>query len=123
MQTISGIYQKSGFEEVPMQREEIDWGHSIEQQIEEFVVVTAAARRLVRQIAYKTDAHPEFITRENYACFQSVIHSMAQLISEVEGSPLYKQALAELRNRQRRRQQRVVAKHFGYIVSCTGQSH
>jgi hypothetical protein len=106
-----------------MQREEIDWGHSIEQQIEEFVVATAAARRLVRQITYKKDAHPEFITRENYSCFQSVIHSMAQLISEVEGSPLYKEALAELRNRQRRRQQRVVAKYFGDIASRTERSH
>ena len=106
-----------------MQREEIDWGHSIEQQIEEFVVATAAACSLVRQIAYKKDAHPEFITRENYTCFQSVIHSMAQLISEVEGSPFYKDALAELRSRQRRKQQRMVAKYFGDIVSRTGRSH
>ena len=106
-----------------MRRGEVDWGHSIEQQIEEIVVATAAARKLVRQIAYKNDAHPEFITKENYTCFQSVIHSMAQLISEVEGSPLYKEALAELRNRQRRKRQRVLAKYFGDIVSRTERSH
>ena len=106
-----------------MQREEIDWGYSIEQQIEEFVVATAAARRLVRQIASKKDAHPELITTENYRCFQSVIHSMDLLISEVEGNPLYKEALAELRSRQRRKRQRVVAKYFGDIASCTERSH
>jgi hypothetical protein len=106
-----------GIQEVSMQREEIDWGRSIEQQIEEIVVSTAAARRLVRQIAYKKNAHPEFITKESYACFQSVIHSMAQLVSEVEGSPFYMDALAELRNRQRRKQKRVIAKYFGDIVS------
>jgi hypothetical protein len=106
-----------------MQREEIDWGHSIEQQIAEIIVATAAARKLVRQIAYKKDAHPEFITKENYACFQSVIHSMAQLVSEVEGSPFYKDALAELRNKQRRKQRRVVEKHFGHLVSRAERSH
>jgi hypothetical protein len=106
-----------------MRREEIDWGHSIEQQIEEIVDATAAARRLVRQIRYKQDAHPELITKENYACFQSVIHSMAQLVVEVEGSPFYKDALAELRNRQMRKQQRVIEKYFGNIVSGSEKSH
>lgn len=100
-----------------MEREEIDWHHSIEQQIEQITIATATARKLVRQIAYKNDAHPELITRENYACFQSVIHSMAQLACEIEASPLYKDALGELRNKQRRKQQRLIAKHFGHHLA------
>jgi hypothetical protein len=48
---------------------------------------------------------------------------MDLLISEVEGNPLYKEALAELRSRQRRKRQRVVAKYFGDIASCTERSH
>ena len=100
-----------------MKCEETDWGHSIEQQIEQIIVATDLARRLVRQIAYKNASHPELITRENYVCFQSVIHSMAQLACEVEASPLYKDALAELRNRQRRKQRRLVAKHFGHHLA------
>ena len=106
-----------------MKCEEIDWGHSIEQQIEEIVDATAAARRLVRQIRYKRDAHPELITKQNYACFQSVILSMAQLVGEVEESPFYKDALAELRNRQMRKQQRTIEKYFGNIVSGSEKSH
>lgn len=100
-----------------MEQEEIDWGRSIEQQIEEIVAATATARKLVRQIRYKKDAHPELITKENYTYFQSVIHSMAQLRWEVEGSPLYEEALIELRNRQKRKQQRTVARYFGSILS------
>jgi hypothetical protein len=106
-----------------MERESIDWNRSIEQQIEEIVTATSAARRLVRQIRYKKDAHPELITRENYACFQSVIHSMAQLACEVEGSPLYKSALEELLKRQRRKQRQIVAKHFGSILLRGETSH
>jgi len=100
-----------------MEQEETDWGRSIEQQIEEIVAATAAARKLVRQIKQKKDAHPELITRENYMYFQSVIHSMTQLRWEVEASPLYKEALIELRNRQKRKQQRTVAKYFGSVLS------
>jgi hypothetical protein len=100
-----------------MEREEIDWDHSIEQQVEQIVNAAAVARKLVRQIAYKNDAHPELITRENYACFQSVIHSMAELVCEVEASPLYESALGELRDRQKRKQQRLVAKHFGHHLA------
>lgn len=106
-----------------MERESIDWNRSIEQQIEEIVIATAAARRLVRQIRYKKDAHPELITRENYACFQSVIHSMAQLVCEVEGSPLYKGALEELLKRQKRKQRQIVAKHFGSVLLGGETSH
>ena len=100
-----------------MKCDEIDWGHSIEQQIEQIVVATALARKLVRQIARKNTSHPELITRENYVCFQSVIHSMMQLACEVEASPLYKDALHELRNRQRRKRRRLVAKHFGHHLA------
>lgn len=106
-----------------MQRGKIDWGHSIEQQIERIVIATATARDLVRQITDKKDARPELITKENCTCFQSVIHSMAQLVSEVEGSPFYKDALAELRNRRRRKQQQIVAKYFGNIISRGEKSH
>ncbi len=100
-----------------MKCEEIDWGHSIEQQIEQIVVATGIACNLVRQIAYKNAAHPELITKENYACFQSVIHSLAQLAGEVEASPMYKDALGELRTRQQRKQRRLVAKHFGHHLA------
>jgi Spy/CpxP family protein refolding chaperone len=100
-----------------MGQDKIDWGRSIEQQIEEIIAVTATARKLVRQIKHKRDAHPELITKESYTYFQSVIHSMAQLRWEVEESPLYKEALMELRNRQKRKQQRTVAKYFGNILS------
>jgi hypothetical protein len=103
-----------------MEQEEIDWGRSIEQQIEEIVAATAIARRLVRQIKYKNDAHPELITKENYTYFQSVIQSMVQLRWEVEGSPLYREALVELLNRQKRKQQRTVAKYFGSILAVNG---
>src|SRR5262249_8524444 len=106
-----------------MESEEIDWGHSIEQQIEQIITATATARRLVRQIAHKQDAHPEFITKENYICFQSVIHSTAQLVCEIEGSPLYKDALDALRNERRRKQKRIVAKHFGHLLSRGERSH
>jgi hypothetical protein len=106
-----------------MQREKIDWGRSIEQQIEQIVVATAAARRLVRQIAYKRDAHPEFISKEDYACFQSVIHSVAQLVSEVEGSPLYKDALAHLHEKQRRKQRRMIARYFGDLMPSAEKPH
>jgi hypothetical protein len=95
-----------------MDHKDIDWGHSIEQQIEEILVATNMARRLVRQIGYKKAAHPELITDQSYAYFQSVIHSMAQLSSEIEGSPFYERALVELRNRQRKKQQRTIAKYF-----------
>jgi hypothetical protein len=100
-----------------MDCEEIDWDHSIEQQIEQIVVATGAAHRLVRQIACKNAAHPELITKENYACFQSVIHSLAQLACEVESSPLYKDALSELRARQERKQRRLIDKHFGHHLA------
>jgi hypothetical protein len=100
-----------------MEREEIDWSRSIEQQIEEIIVATAAARKLVRQIAYKKDAHPELITKESYACFQSVIHEMTLLVREVEASPFYKEALAQLCNRRIRKQRRLVAKYFGHFIS------
>jgi hypothetical protein len=97
--------------------EKIDWDHSIELQIEQIVAATAMARRLVRQIACKNAAHPELITRENYACFQSVIRSLTQLACEVEASPLYKDALSELRAREERKQRRAVAKHFGHHLA------
>jgi hypothetical protein len=100
-----------------MEREEIDWSRSIEQQIEEIVVAASIARRLVRQIGYKNDAHPELITDQNYAYFQSVIHSMAGLAAEVESSPLYEKALTCLRNRQRKKQQHVIAKYFSNLTS------
>jgi hypothetical protein len=99
-----------------MQRDEIDWRRSIEQQIEEIVIATAAARRLVRQIRYKQAAHPELITKENYACFQSVIRSVTELSHEVEGCPLYSDALAGLLDREQRKRQHVVTKHFGRIL-------
>ena len=100
-----------------MEREEIDWGHSVEQQIEEIVVATTMARRLVRQIGYKQDLHPELITDQSYACFQSVIHSVAQLSCEVEGSPFYERALVQLRHRQRKKQKRTLAKYFNSLLS------
>lgn len=100
-----------------MEREEIDWSRSIEQQIEEIVVATNIARRLVRQIGYKNDAHPELITDQNYAYYQSVIHSMSELAGEVENSPLYEKALISLRNRQRKKQRRVIAKYFSNFTS------
>jgi hypothetical protein len=100
-----------------MESEKIDWGHSIEQQIEEIVVATAMARGLVRQIGYKKDTHPELITDQNYACFQSVIHSLAQLSCEIEASPFYNRALLQLRNRQRKKQQRSMAKYFNSLLS------
>jgi hypothetical protein len=106
-----------------MERDEIDWGHSIEQQIEQIISATATARRLVRQIRYKKEAHPELITKENYACFQSVIHSMTELVREVEGSPLYKEALEGLLERERRKRRQAVAKHFGRILLRNGTSH
>jgi hypothetical protein len=120
---IRDLSGQTDFRSFSMQRESIDWNRSIEQQIEEIVIATSAARRLVRQIGYKKDAHPELITRENYACFQSVIHSMAQLACEVEGSPLYKGALEELLKRQRRKQRQTVAKHFGSILLRGETSH
>jgi hypothetical protein len=91
----------------------IDWDRSIEQQIQEIIVATATARRLLRQIGYKENTHPELITKENYAYFQWVIYSMDQLASELEANPLYADALTELRNKQRKKQRRVVAKYFG----------
>lgn len=96
-----------------MSHSHIDWSRSIEQQIEEIVVATATVRRLVRQIKRKENAHPELITKENYLYFQSVIHSMAELAREVEANPLYGDALVELRNKQRKKQQRVIARYFG----------
>jgi len=114
---MSEICQIAGLQEVPMKCEEIDWGHSIEQQIEQIVVATAVACKLVRQIASKNAAHPELVTKENYACFQSVIHSLTRLACEVEASPMYKDALGELRNRQLRKQRRLVAKHFGHHLT------
>jgi ubiquinone biosynthesis protein UbiJ len=106
-----------------MERDEIDWDHSIEQQIDEIVIATATARRLVRQIKDKRDAHPELITKETYAYFQSAIHSMAQLVREVEGNPLYGDALRELRKKQRRKQQQVLARYFGDIAVPGEPSH
>src|SRR5262249_29642943 len=100
-----------------MEREEIDWGHSIEQQIEEIVVATTMARRLVRQIGYKKDAHPALITDQSYTCFQSVIHSVEQLSCEIEANPFYKRALIQLRNRQRKKQQQTIAKYFNSLLS------
>ena len=100
-----------------MEREEIDWGHSIEQQIEEIVVAATMARRLVRQIGYKKALHPELMTDQSYACFQSVIHSLAQLSCEVEASPFYERALIQLRNRQRKKQKRTIAKYFNSLLS------
>jgi hypothetical protein len=91
----------------------IDWGSSIEQQIEEITVATATARRLLRQIKHKQNAHPELITKENYVYFQWVIHSMAQLAGELEANPLYEEALVDLRSKQKKKQQRVIAKYFG----------
>lgn len=96
-----------------MGHDRIDWGSSIEQQIEEIVVATATARRLLRQIKFKENAHPELITKENCVYFQWVIHSMAQLAGELEANPLYDEALVDLRNKQRKKQQRVIAKYFG----------
>jgi hypothetical protein len=100
-----------------MEREEIDWGHSIEQQIEEIVVAATMARRLVRQIRHKKDMHPELTTDQSYACFQSVIHSVAQLSCEIEASPFYKRAMIQLRDRQRKKQQRIIAKYFNNLPS------
>jgi hypothetical protein len=120
---IRDLSDRTDFRSFSMEHESIDWNRSIEQQIEEIIVATAAARRLVRQIGYKKDAHPELITRENYACFQSVIHSMTQLVCEVERSPLYKGALEELLKRQRRKQRQIVAKHFGRILLRGETSH
>ena len=100
-----------------MDREEIDWRHSIDQQIEEILVAANMARGLVRQIGYKNEAHPELITDQNYMYFQSVIHSLAQLAWEIEGSPFYKRALLELRNKQRKKQQRIIARYFSNLLS------
>jgi hypothetical protein len=106
-----------------MEQEEIDWGRSIEQQIEQIITATASARKLVRQLARKKDAHPELITKENYTYFQSVISSTAQLVYEVERSPFYKDALDALRNERRRKQQRIIARHFGHLFSRDERSH
>jgi hypothetical protein len=91
----------------------IEWDRSIEQQIEEIVVAITTVRRLLRQIKYKENAYPGLITKENYSYFQWVINSMDQLAPEVEANPLYADALAELRNKQRKKQRRVIAKYFG----------
>jgi hypothetical protein len=109
---MSGIRKLSALE-VPMDHGRIEWDRSIEQQIEQIVLATATARRLLQQIKCKENAYPGLITKENYAYFQWVIHSMDQLASEVEANPLYTNALAELRNKQRKKQRRVVAKYFG----------
>lgn len=100
-----------------MEPEEIDWDRSIEQRIEEIIVAIGTARRLVRQIRRRKEARPELITDENYAYFQSVIHSLGQLTSEVEKSPLYERALQQLRNREKKKQRRTIAKYFKNILS------
>ena len=91
----------------------IDWNNSIEQQVEEIVRAMINAHRLVQQIKRKHGARAELITRENYSCFQSVICLMRHLVFEVERNPLYEPALRQLRNRQMRKRQRILAKHFG----------
>jgi hypothetical protein len=91
----------------------IEWDRSIEQQIEEIVVAMATAQRLLRQIERKENAYPGLITKENYSYFQWVIHSMDQLTSEVQANPLYAEALAELRDKQRKKLRRVISKYFG----------
>jgi hypothetical protein len=91
----------------------IDWNNSIEQQIEEIVGAMINAHRLVQQIKRKHGARAELITKENYSCFQSVICLMRHLVFEVEANPLYQPALLQLRNRQMRKQRRILAKHFG----------
>jgi hypothetical protein len=91
----------------------IDWNNSIEQQIDEIVRAMSNAQRLVQQIKRKHGVRAELITKENYSCFQSVICLINHLVSEVEGNPLYKPALLQLRNRQMRKRQRILAKHFG----------
>jgi hypothetical protein len=46
-----------------------------------------------------------------------VIHSLAQLSCEIEASPFYNRALLQLRNRQRKKQQRSMAKYFNSLLS------
>jgi hypothetical protein len=91
----------------------IDWNNSIEQQVEEIVRAMSNAHRLVRQINRKHGARAELITKENYSYFQSVICLMRHLAFEVEKNPLYRPALLQLRNRQMKKRQRILAKHFG----------
>jgi hypothetical protein len=91
----------------------IDWSRSIDQQIDGIVAAMIHARELLLQIGRKNDAHPELITSENYSCFQSVIYFMKELAAEVESNPLYEQALRRLISKQRKKQQRIIARHFG----------
>jgi hypothetical protein len=91
----------------------IDWNNSIEQQVEEIIGAMINAHRLVQQIKRKHGARAELITKENYSCFQSVICLLRHLVFEVERNPLYQPALLQLSNRQMRKRQRTLAKHFG----------
>ena len=91
----------------------IDWNNSIEQQVEEIVKAMINAQQLVQQIKHKHGARAELITKENYSCFQSVICLMRHLVFEVERNPLYHPALLQLRKRQMRKRQRILAKHLG----------
>jgi hypothetical protein len=91
----------------------IDWNNSIEQQIDEIVRAMIRSHKLVQQIKRKHGVRAELITKENYSCFQSVICLMNHLVSEIEGNPLYKPAVLQLRNRQMRKRRRILAKHFG----------
>jgi hypothetical protein len=92
----------------------IDWNVSIEKQIDEIVALLNDASRLMQQIKYKKYVRPEFITDENYSCFQSVICSMHDAIVEFEDNPLYSRALMQLCNRQKKRRQHTILKYLGY---------
>ena len=100
----------------------IDWNNSIEQQVDEIVKAMINVRKLVLQIKRKHGARAELITEENYSCFQSVICLMNHLVSEIEGNPLYKPALRQLRNRQMRKRRRILAKHFGITAQAVDGS-
>jgi hypothetical protein len=94
----------------------IDWNTSIEQQVDKIVVAILSARNLVQQIRDKSDARPDLIIKENYYYFQSVIRSMNSLSQDIKTNPLYKPALLQLLRRQKRKQQRTIARYFGSLV-------
>ena len=99
-----------------MRHEEIDWNTSIEQQVDQLVAAMAKARILIRQIKRKRAERPELITREHYSYFQSAIRSVDQLKLEIETNPLYKLAFLQLSARQKRKQQKMIAKYFGVVA-------
>lgn len=83
-----------------------------DQQVDAIDTLLSTACNLLRHIR-DTNCPPGSAADQSCQSFQTVICSVHHLIRELEDNPLYRPALLQLCDRQKRQRQLVIEKYFG----------